>query len=294
MKKIHLLSIVCLALLTGCEPKKSSSIPAANPAATTYSTRGLVREIAADRRNALIKHEEIPGYMKAMTMKLSVRDTNELAGINPGDEITFKLMVTETEDWIEAVRFIAHRGLDTNATFNLRPPPASLNVGDALPDYEFLGEDGRTFRISDYRGSAVVFTFIFTTCPLPDFCPRMNRNLAAARTLLFTEQPALTNWQMLSLSFDPDVDKPPVLASYAQVYRGRDARQWKFAAAATNTLAGIAPQVGLNFWREGGSISHNLRTVVLDGDGKIFRQFDGNEWTAAELAAAVVAAARKP
>jgi len=147
-------------------------------------------------------------------------------------------------------------------------------------------------RLADFRGHPVAFTFFFTTCPLPDYCPRMNRNFAEARSILATATNAPTRWQLLSISFDSGFDTPQRLASYAQVYRGNDSAHWLFLVASTNTLAGLAPKVDLSFWQEGGSFSHNLRTVVLNAQGKIFRQFDGNDWTPQQLANAITDAAR--
>jgi cytochrome oxidase Cu insertion factor (SCO1/SenC/PrrC family) len=97
---------------------------------------------------------------------------------------------------------------------------------------------------------------------------------------------------LLSISFDPTVDQPAVLSGYATMYRGQDTNHWLFAVGSTNTLAQLSPQVDLQFWQEGGSISHNLRTVVLDGKGRITQQFDGNDWTPQELADALREAAR--
>lgn len=299
MKTISELGLILtLVLIVGCKPEPVSISPAVSMAtnaavAATYEVRGLVKAIAPDRRSATIKHEEIPGYMKAMTMMLDVHDTNEFNGIAPGDEIKFKMRVAEDEDWIEGIRFVAHRvAPGTNDPFTFQARSQSLKVGDTLGDYEFTGEDSKVFRFSEYRGKAVVFTFFFTTCPLPDFCPRMNKNLAAARKILVEDANAPTNWQMFSISFDSELDKPQILGGYGSFYRGQNTNRWLFAVASTNTLAGLAPKVGLNFWREAGTISHNLRTVVLDGQGNIAAQFDGNEWTAEELAKAIAEAAR--
>jgi protein SCO1/2 len=291
--KIFLCALFLVAVF-GC--KQEASAPAPRPAETaaqSYAARGIVKAIAADGRSATIQHEEIPDYMKAMTMEFSIHDTNELAGIAPNDEITFKLRVTDTDDWIEDVRFVAHHIAEaTNGVFVFHVPTPQLNTGDALGDYEFTGEDGKNFRLSDFRGQAIAFTFFFTACPLPEFCPRMNRNLAETRKLLLAQTNAPTNWQLFSISFDSDFDKPEVIAGYGNFYRGGDADRWRFAVAATNTLASLAPKVGLNFWRESGTISHNLRTVVLDGEGRIFEQFNGNDWSAQQLADAIIGAAR--
>ncbi len=269
--------------------------PAADkPAAKSYDVRGIILGLATNGHTATIKHEKIPGYMSAMTMDLSVRNTNELAGLAPNDEITFKLMVAEDDDWIEGVKFVAHHVSEvTDHAFTFHVPTQELKPGEVLPDYEFLGEDEKVFRLTDFSGRAVAFTFFFTTCPLPEFCPRMNKNLAEARKILLADTNAPANWELLSISFDSAVDQPDLLGSYGSFYRGQDTNRWLFAVASTNTLVELAPKVDLRFWREGGSISHNLRTVVLDGQRKIFKQFDGNDWTAQQLAEAIVAAARQ-
>jgi len=267
--------------------------PAPVTSVKTYDVRGIIQQLSPDLRKATIKHEKIPGYMAAMTMDFTVKNTNELAGLAPNDEITFKLAVTENDDWIEDLKFVVHHITEvTNHTYTFHMATPQLKPGDVLPDYEFTGEDGKPFHFSDFRGSAVAFTFFFTSCPLPEFCPRMNKNFSDARDILMKQTNAPMNWQLLSISFDPDFDKPEVLTGFGNFYRANDTNRWRFAAASTNTLAALAPKVDLHFWRESGSISHNLRTVVLAPDGKIFCQFDGNEWTSQELAGAILKAAQ--
>ena len=287
--KCLLLALPMLILAAGCKPETSA--PATDAAVTnqTYSVHGVVQAIPPDHRHATIKHEKIPGYMAAMTMDFSVRDTNALTGIAPGDEIAFTLVVTTNDDWIENIQRTGKAGVTAPAGWHLAE--SDLTVGDTLPDYEFLSESGRPVRFSDFRGRAVAFTFFFTSCPLPEYCPRMNRNFSEARKILTDGTNAPANWEMLSISFDSSFDTPQILSGYAKFYRGDDTNHWLFVVASTNTLASLGPKVDLNFWRENGSISHNLRTVVMDGAGKITKQFDGNDWTPQQLADAIRAAA---
>lgn len=290
MKPFACFAFMFALLVAGCKP--NSSVPPATAATNqTFAVRGVIQQISPDLRHVTIKHEKIHGYMAAMTMDFSVRDTNALGGFARGDEISFTLVVTTDDDWIENLQRTGK---------SLVPAPAptwhivesELQVGDVLSDYTFTSESGQPIRFSDFRGRAVAFTFFFTSCPLPEFCPRMNRNFSEARNILTSATNAPMNWQLLSISFDSSFDTPEILASYGKYYRGEDTNRWLFAVASTNTLASLAPKVDLNFWRENGSISHNLRTVVLDAGGKIFRQFDGNDWTPAQLADAIRAAAR--
>ena len=166
-------------------------------------------------------------------------------------------------------------------------------MGDLVPDYELLAEDGRMIRLSEFRGRAVAFTFIFSRCPLPDFCPRMGNNFAAARDLILTNAAGTTNWQFLSISFDPEHDSPEVLRIYARSYRHDNQDRWLFVTASQEVLRTFAPELDLMLSKEeGGSISHNLRTVVMDPLGRIHKFFNGNQWTPEELAAALQEAAR--
>jgi len=294
MKKLFPLLAGLLLAFAGCKPAPTA--PKADaPAVRSYDAHGIVRGITPDRHEATIKHDAIPGFMGAMTMDFTVRNTNDLQRIAPGDEITFKLLVTETDSWIESVRFVSHVAEDvTNHVFTFHAPSAELKPGDPLPDFTLTAEDGRTIHCSDFRGRVLAFTFFFTRCPLPDFCPRMDLNFFDTRALLRTPADAPTNWQFLSISFDPEFDLPATLTNYAAYYRQADADRWLFSVADTNTLAALGPLLDLKIAREDNTISHNLRTVVLDPQGRIARQFDGNQWTPQQLAAAMLDAARPP
>ncbi len=289
--------VLSLILVASVSFSQHAALAAEALPATTqvHTTRGLVREIAPDRHKAVIRHEAIPNYMPAMTMELNVRNTNELNGITAGDTVTFRLITTEETHWIDQVRKVASATNQASTAKASATPSliAELKPGDLLPDYELTAENGKSIRFSDFRGKALAFTFIFTRCPLPDFCPRMGQNFAKARDLILASSNTTTNWQFLSISFDPDFDKPAVLSGYGNFYRKDNADRWLFAAAPMKTLKELAPRLDLMLNREpGGSISHNLRTVVLDPQGRIHRQFDGNEWTPQQLAESLLEAAR--
>lgn len=265
----------------------------------SYSARGVVEKIAPDMSRVTIHHQAIPGYMMEMTMDFSVKNTNELSGISPNDEITFTLAVGENDEWGENIHRV---GRSAETMTNKIPMQmdmshgmmiSELKPGDPLPDYALTAEDGRQIHLSDFHGKALAFTFFFTRCPLPDYCPRMNNNFEATRKILLADTNAPTNWQFLSISFDPGFDTPETLENYAGVYRGDNTDRWLFTAAPTNTLAKLAPSLDLMIMRDGENIiSHSMRTVVLDAQGRIFRQLDGNKWTPQQLADAMMQAAR--
>lgn len=178
----------------------------------------------------------------------------------------------------------------SSSPYRLSPQIAKLKPGDLLPDAELVAEDGRKVKFSQFEGQAVAFTFIFTRCPLPDFCPRMSHHFSRARELMLQISGGPTNWQFLSISFDPEFDTPGVLARYAENFRGQNADRWLFAAAPTNVLASMTSLLDFRFANDEGSLVHNLRTVVLDPRRRVYRQFNGNQWKAEELALALAEA----
>jgi protein SCO1/2 len=291
MKYLNLFGAILFALVIFTAP----TVDAQNT--KSYSARGVIEKIAPDLHQATIHHQDIPNYMMEMTMDFSVKNTNELSGISAGDKITFTLVVGENDEWIENIHRVGH---SDEIMTNKMPMPMDmsggmmpeLKPGDVLPDYALTAEDGKQIHISDFRGRALAFTFFFTRCPLPDYCPRMNRNFFETRKILEGNANAPTNWQFLSISFDPEFDTSEVLSNYGNYSRGDDANRWLFASASTNVLADAALRLDLMITRQGNSISHNLRTVVLDPSGHIYKQFDGNQWTPQQLADAMTQAAK--
>ena len=290
--KLLILPVVLLLMVAGAPPMKVHAAAPAADSQQAYPARGIIREVSPDLRKAVIRHEAIANYMPAMTMAFKVQDTNELKGLAVGDTVTFSLTTTDDTHWIHGVKKVAGPiNTPSPATRPISPASriAELKLGDPLTDCELLSEDGKRVRFSDFRGKALAFTFFFTRCPLPDYCPRMGNNFAKTRELILGRTGTTTNWQFLSISFDPEFDKPEVLAGYANAYRAGNADRWLFAAAPRKALAELAPRLDLMIHRDvDGSISHNLRTVVLDPQGRISRQFDGNEWTAQQLADAML------
>lgn len=290
--KLHpptiLLLFALAPLLIGCRPQPAH--PDTGVRATefptnviAYEVRGILREIRGGGTKTLIAHEEIPGYMEAMTMQLDVRDTNELAGVSAGDQITFRLLTTDDDAWIDRVK-------RTGLRFTIEPNPISdeptddeLPIGAPLPDFTLTNHLGQAFRLSDFKGRALAFTFIFTRCPLPTFCPRMSGNFSITHRRLL-EDASHTNWHLLSISFDPEYDTPGQLATYSRTYQPHS-NHWSFATSSPDIIRKLGTAFGLAFIQDGATFNHNVRTVVVNPAGRIHRIFPGNEWQPAELIA---------
>jgi protein SCO1/2 len=255
----------------------------------------VVEQVIAKERRITIHHKEIPNFMPEMTMDFNVRDANQLEGVSPGAEVTFRLLVLQNDAWIENIRCVGHTTpILTNQTSQVLSNVPKLKTGDRWPDGDLLAEDGRRIHFSDFRGRTLALSFFFIRCPLPDYCPLMNRNFAEARKLFQSSPSIHTNYVFLSVSFDPDFDVPEKLASYAALFREGGSEQWLFAAVSPETLVRLPRRLGFSLKRQGASISHNLRTVVLDPQGRFFRQLDGNNWTPQELVEAMKEASQQP
>lgn len=296
-------------LFSGCDGNRTETkaTSAVDTNREVYKVKGLLKELKPNGRTAVIAHEEIPDYMAAMTMDFEVKNKRELEGLKPGDYLAFDMVVTREDGWIENVRKIpaptptnAAQSImlgTTNGTnveavsFRRSPIVEPLSIGDVVPDYKFTNQFGTPISLADYRGRALGVTFIFTRCPFPTFCPRMSQFFQKAQAQL-KNMPGVTNWALLSLSFDPAFDTPERLARYATPYN-LDTNRWVFATSDLWTVDGFSEQVGMTFYRATPTAlpEHNLRTLVIDPRGRLHKIFVGNEWTPEEFAQEMARAA---
>jgi protein SCO1/2 len=256
----------------------------------TFPVRGVVRELKADGRTVVIQHEAIPGYMPAMTMPLKVKDSKELNGLHPGDEITFELRVTEEESWVEQVTWVGTGPLPTPSPPGVTPaePSPVPPKRHPLMDYKFTNELGQAVSLGDFHGQALALTFFFTRCPIPEFCPRLSRNFEQASAKLAADPATPTNWHFLSISFDPTNDTPAVLKAYGERYH-YDPRHWSFLTGPIDKLGELAKLSDVTFEPDSGFINHNFRTFVIDAAGRIQMVFP----TSGDLSEALVEEMRK-
>ena len=205
------------------------------------------------------------------------------------------MLVTENDGWIDQIK-----KLDEPRPVNLLPPNASirivrdvepLNPGDALPEYHFTNQLGQAVSLSQFRGQALAITFIFTRCPFPTFCPLMSNNFRAVQDALLKNPNALTNWHLLTLTFDPEFDTPDRLRNYAARY-GCHPQHWSFLTGALIDVTALGEQFELMFWRDPQTgLSHNLRTVIVDTQGRVQKIITANKWTPEELTEELLKAA---
>ena len=261
----------------------ASSLP---PGSQTFEVAGQIRELDIANKTVRIAHEEIPDYMPAMTMPFNVRDAALLDELVAGDPVRFQFIVTESDSWISRIE--KNPSEETNlsavaADAGTTPQDRELDrvqTGEVVPDFELVDQNGEPIRLRDFRGKAVVLTFIYTRCPIPNFCPLMSKNFADLQSRLAPEFPG--RFVLLSVSIDPRFDRPEVLKRYSARYEA-DTRHWKFATGDEEQINGVAGLMGLLHEPENGLISHDLRTALISPDGRLVHLWKSNVWTPYEV-----------
>jgi protein SCO1/2 len=273
-----------LVALAGC--RSGLKTPAENDASSTskvYRLRGKVVATNSASGEAMLDHEAIPGFMDAMTMPYKLKDPSILGELHPGDVITADLLVSQGADasvLLDHIVVVAQGKPDYKPTSVYHVPSA----GDVVPDFALRNEDGRTIHLKQFRGKALLITFIYTRCPLPNFCPLVTRNFAAIEKALAANPTLYAQTHLLSVSFDPDHDTPERLRAYGAQYIGSEAKNafahWDFAVPNKPALAEMAHyfDVGITAGADE-TITHTLSTTLIGRDGKVVRFYPGNEWT---------------
>jgi protein SCO1/2 len=248
-----------------------------------YELQGQILAVRPERSEVVIMHGDIKGLMPGMTMPFTVKDESLLKDRQPGDLVTATLVVGEVGAHLSTLVKTGHAALKDAAS---PPAPDIRQPGDLLSDAKLVDQTGAPASLGAYRGHRVALTFIYTRCPLPDFCPMMDRNFAAVQKTV-ASTPALADVRLITMTIDPAFDTPAVLKPYS-VTRGADPEIWSFLTGDPAEVNRFGSQLGIYVEHNPQSavdITHNLRTAVIDPDGRLVKVHNGNSWTPSELVA---------
>lgn len=256
---------------------------------------GVVRQVEPERNKVVVRHDAIPGFMDVMTMPFEVSNPENLEGVRPNDEFEARLVVIYRNGQVADYRleeFVITRFAPNTLRVSTEggqlrvsepddqpepnPPPSLLKVGEEAPEFVVTTQEGKTLKLSDLRGNAVAMTFIYTRCPLPNFCPKMNFRFRELAKLLEVAPRRAERIRLLSVSFDPARDDPATLSAFAETV-GAQPPLWTFAVAEHAELARVAPRFGLIYGPGREEVIHNLCTVILDPQGRVVRLDVGPE-----------------
>jgi len=281
-----------LTPLIGCHSKPADTASDTSTQFKTYPLRGKVVSTNSATGEVTLDAQAIPGFMEAMTMPYKLRDTRMIGELHPGDLVTADVLVSQGSD---ASVFVDHFVITGLAKPDYRPAvqyhvPAP---GDAVPNFRLINQDGKPIHLDQFRGKSLLLTFIYTQCPLPDFCPRVTHNFAVIEKSLAQYPSLYAKTHLLCASFDPAGDTPARLKSYGETYMGAAApkafEHWDFAVSSKKELPTMAQWFDVGLTNEqNGTITHTLSTTLIGPDGKVIRFYSGNEWTPEEVMADLV------
>jgi protein SCO1/2 len=250
-----------------------------------FDLRGKVVGVDKSEDTVTLAHEAIPGYMAAMTMTYPLKDKWAFDVLKPGQTVRATLVVASDRAWLEGLVVTEEAKPESNS---LTPPETAHPIlGEEVPDFPLIDQVGKRIHLHQYHGQALLLTFIYTRCPLPDYCPLMSKNFAKILAEIRSDPKLSHSTHLLSISIDPEYDKPAVLRGYALDCAGdpHPFDLWDFASGTPEQVRKVADFFGLKYWTEGGQIVHALVTALVGPDGKVVKVFRGNDWQPADVLA---------
>jgi protein SCO1/2 len=278
--KAFVLCVVVLAggfALAGCAKSRGAE--------HRYALKGRVVSVDLAGGRVVVDHEEIPGFMGAMQMPFPVREADVLRSIEGGDEIQATLVVDDLGYRLEQP-FIT-KALPGGAPASGAASAAEPRPGAEVPDFKLVNQDGKPTKLRKSPARALLLTFIYTRCPLPDYCPLISSNFAEVNREVESDAALRDRVRLLSVTVDPAYDTPKVLRSYGGGYTGKYGTEtferWEFATGEPEEIRRLATFFGLSYMSEKDQIVHSLRTALVGPDGRLVKIYRGNEWKPADV-----------
>jgi protein SCO1/2 len=288
IRRALLVALIAVAALIACRSGNEATAPSASSGSfKVYKLRGKVVSANSSKGEVTLDHDAIPGFMDAMTMPYKLKDPAVVSELHPGDVVTADVMVPQGADaevLLDHIVVVAQAKADYKPTVLYHVP----TQGDAVPDFSLRNQDGRSIRLSQFHGKRLLITFIYTRCPLPNFCPLVTHNFAIIEKQLKADAKLRGTTHLLCVSFDPEHDTPERLRAYGATYIGSEARDafadWDFAVPAKPALLEMAKFFNVGITNEPDqTITHTLSTTLIGPDGKVIRFYPGNDWTAEQI-----------
>jgi protein SCO1 len=259
-------------------------------AAQQYAVKGMVVSVNRSANTFTASIEEIPGYMKAMTMPFEVRQRTELDGLAPGAVIEFTLVVDSNTSYAERIHVVTFQNIEQDpfaasrlALLNeivsgvaVKP----INPGESVPNFTLTDQKRRPVALTALRGRVVALNFIYTSCALPNFCLRLANNFNVLQKRFARRLGR--DFVLLTITFDPVHDTPEVLAQYAAQWNA-DAAVWHFLTGSASDIQRVCHLFGVHAFPNEGLMDHSLHTVLIDREGTLVANLEGNRFTATQL-----------
>jgi len=269
--------------------------------AQEHAAKGLVLEVDQAHHRIVVSCDPIPGYMVAMDMAFRVEAAGEFDVIKPGAIIRFTIVEHGSTPLAKNIQPVADFESEPAAAGALSalnsavnsplPTPPAVSIGQAVPDFTLTDQAGRAVSLSQFRGKVVALTFGYSRCPNPNYCLRLSRNLEQVEKRFHDR--AGRDLVLLTVAIDPEYDQGPALARYAESF-GADAKNWHFLTGTKQEIHQVAGMFGMNFWNTEGLLTHTLHTILIDREGRLAANIDGNQFSAQQLGDLVKAVMNRP
>lgn len=257
-----------------------------------YSATGMIMKVDPPHKAIVVSCQSIPGFMEAMTMPFTVHDPKELTGLAPGEIVEFTLAVGKDSSYAEHIRIKRYQSAEQDPFTAQRlkllnritsgPTPAAkpIDTGQMVPDFTLIDTQHHSISLSQFSGKVVALNFIYTSCALPNFCYRISNNFGILQRR-FKEQLG-RDLVLITVTFDPQRDQPDVLAKYARTWKANPT-VWYFLTGPVPDVHRVTDMFGMEFFPDEGLMSHSLHTAVIDRQGKLVANIEGNQYSAEQL-----------
>ncbi|HEY1304736.1 MAG TPA: SCO family protein [Vicinamibacterales bacterium] len=262
----------------------------ASVAAQEYAVHGMVLSVDRVRNTFAASIQAIPGFMPAMAMPFEVRQRKELDGVVPGTDVTFKLVVERNSSHAEQIRIVRYQSVEQDplAASRLKlltriagaPPRQALAIGETVADFRLIDQKRQAIALSDLRGKVVALNFVYTSCPLPNFCLRIANNFSVLQRRFKAQLGR--DLVLLTVTFDPIHDTPEVLAEYGRHWNA-DSATWHFLTGPVADIQHVCQRFGVDAFADEGVMNHSLHTALIDRQGRLVANIEGNQFTADQL-----------
>ena len=262
----------------------------ASVAAQEYAVHGMVLSVDRVRNTFTASIQAIPGFMPAMAMPFEVRQRKELDGLAPGTDVTFTLVVERNSSHAGQIRIVRYQSVEQDPLAASRltlltriagaPPPQALTVGETVPDFRLIDQKRQAIALSDLRGKVVALNFVYTSCPLPNFCLRIANNFSVLQRRFKVQLGR--DLVLLTVTFDPIHDTPEVLAEYGRRWNA-DSATWHFLTGPVAGIQHVCHLFGVDAFADEGVMNHSLHTALIDRQGRLVANIEGNQFTADQL-----------
>jgi protein SCO1 len=271
-------------------------------AADGHSVKGILLQVDPAKQSIVVSCEAIPGYMEAMVMPFTVRGPENLKALVPGMTVQFNMVDRKDEAYAEHLQVVKvsnHESEPTEAsrlTFlhrTLDPAAAAkiVQVGQLVPDFTLTNQAQQPARLSQFKGKVVALTFAYARCPNPNYCFRLSNNLSLLKRRFNTR--VGSDLILMTIVIDPDQDRGKALERYADTWKA-DPAAWLFLTGTVADVRDVAALFGMDFWSDEGFLIHSFHTAVIDREGKLAANIEGNQFTAEQLGDLVETVLNRP